>query len=765
MGGIYWETPTCWAFGPTAQVEALTNLYYNEHIDADLSEQYIVCKEPAGVSHGWYYSKALDHFKNEGVPDESCLSYSASVSNCDDLCENPNERIRITSYNSISNNETSIRQNLMDQPLTVGGIPYTWYNGNTESHCMLLIGWGVIDEDTPSIIGAPAVPVDNSWYGTTYWIYKNSYGLNDGYNGFLYILHSQGTKPRSLTRVNIPIFSLNKTDSDINCNDNDGDGYYYWGVGAKPAHCPSCPDEPDGDDSNPGLGPLTSNGQCTIINSYTSTFEDGWNNWIQVNDDDSDWWRHAGEPNNSNSSHYHLGPQQASEGDYYIYIDGTIIGNVPMKSSIIESPPINLSNCCAGVIDFDYYQAACLWGNPDKSEIKLQVSYDNGDTWEDYWNVINHQDTVWHHATIPFSREVNKIRSVGTIGLYAASVVALDNISIKPWLFSNDTCIIDHNVEWQKDVRGLNSVLIIEKEGILTIKNTDVSIHHDAHVVINPGGRLILDGAKLTNSCSGELWPGIQVWGDKSTHQYAVNGSFGQGYLELKNGAAIENAECAVELWRPGHWGTTGGIVHVTDAVFRNNHRSVHALHYKNSHPVSGKETGYNATFTRCQFTVDGDYPGDGDHVFHKHVDLDHVRGLKFRACDLSVAAPSDNISYWTSGIAGYEAGFSVSGLCENNSIPPCPSYDNSTFSGFFTAVSAVNDGTRTPPAITVTHSSFNNNDFGVYVSNLGNVSVPFLASALGAYHAFFLLCSLVALLQSVSQNPSVSWRLSFALS
>lgn len=266
--------------------------------------------------------------------------------------------------------------------------------------------------------------------------------------------------------------------------------------------------------------------------------------------------------------------------------------------------------------------------------------------------------------------------------------------------------VISNEQIWDFDMK-LYQDLIIENGAVLTL-TCHLVMHPDAKIIVKPGGKLIIDGATVgTDLFENNLWPGIEVWGDKSTHQYAVNGSYRQGYMELKNGATIENAVCALNLWRPGHWNTTGGIVHATDAVFRNNHRSVHALHYRNSHPVSGKETDYNATFTRCQFTVDGNYLGDGDHVFHKHADLDHVRGFKFRACDFSVAGPSGNISYWTSGIAGYEAGFSVSGLCENSNIHPCPSYDNSTFSGFLSAVSAVNDGTRTPPTITLTHSSF----------------------------------------------------------
>lgn len=267
--------------------------------------------------------------------------------------------------------------------------------------------------------------------------------------------------------------------------------------------------------------------------------------------------------------------------------------------------------------------------------------------------------------------------------------------------------------------------VIVENGGVLTIENT-VFMGEYTKIIVKPGGKLVLDYRAVLTGLCGSMWQGIEVWGNKNAHQYEVNASYQQGYVELKNGATIENAVCALELWRPDYWSTTGGIVHAEDAVFRNNQRSVHALYYKNQNYINGKETDYNAWFKRCRFIVDDGYLGDEDHVFHKHVDLDHVRGLKFQACDFSVTGSSDNISYWTSGIAGYEAGFSVSGQCENNNIYPCPSYDNSTFSGFLSAISALNDGTRTPPTITVTHSSFSNNDFGIYVNNLSNVSVRF---------------------------------------
>lgn len=264
--------------------------------------------------------------------------------------------------------------------------------------------------------------------------------------------------------------------------------------------------------------------------------------------------------------------------------------------------------------------------------------------------------------------------------------------------------------------------VIVEDGGVLTVENT-VFMGESTKIIVKPGGKLVLGYRAVLTGLCGSMWQGIEVWGDNSTHQYAVNGHYGQGYVELKNGATIENAVCALELWRPDYWSSTGGIVHATDAVFRNNAKAVHALYYKNHHPVNGKETDYNANFTRCQFVVDNNFLGDEDHVFYKHVDLNHVRGFKFRACEFSVSAPSDNISYWTSGIAANEAGFSVSGLC-NSLVNPCTTYDQSIFLGFFTAINAVSSGSKSAPAITVTHSRFADNDFGVYMCKLSHATI-----------------------------------------
>ncbi|MBQ3594647.1 MAG: S8 family serine peptidase, partial [Bacteroidales bacterium] len=150
---------------------------------------------------------------------------------------------------------------------------------------------------------------------------------------------------------------------------------------------------------------------------------------------------------------------------------------------------------------------------------------------------------------------------------------------------------------------------VIEKDVTLTITG-DVYCSDMASIKIKPGGKLIIDGGLLTSVCYTKKWQGIEVWGVDTLHQFIVDGRYQQGYLELKNGATIENAICAVELWQPGNYHSEGGIIHATDAVFRNNAKAVHAINYTNYVPTNGNGSSYNSWFKNCEFIVDSDYIG-----------------------------------------------------------------------------------------------------------------------------------------------------------
>ena len=147
-------------------------------------------------------------------------------------------------------------------------------------HAMSLIGYKEIvagDEVYTSMYSKIIIPPNDSRIGQTAWLFKNSWGTGWGSQGFGHILLSDISDIDWTHVILTPITSPNHSNANIVCEDRDGDGYYYWGIGPKPATCPcDAPDEPDGDDSDPYLGPMDEFGNCisipyseTIITSQT----------------------------------------------------------------------------------------------------------------------------------------------------------------------------------------------------------------------------------------------------------------------------------------------------------------------------------------------------------------------------------------------------------------------------------------------------------------------------------------------------------------
>jgi len=278
---------------------------------------------------------------------------------------------------------------------------------------------------------------------------------------------------------------------------------------------------------------------------------------------------------------------------------------------------------------------------------------------------------------------------------------------------------VDSNQSWKVPMR-IDRNVVVAAGAILTIENNAV-IHFvpGAKLIIEPGGKLILNGGTLTNACD-SLWGGIEVWGDRNAHQYPdINGDFIQGVVELKNGAVVENAISAVELWKPDDYSSTGGIIHASNATFRNNTKSVHALHF--THIYIGRELSYNSHFTNCTFEITADYQGEAQ--FYKHIDLNQVNGIKFSGCDFSLEESANNVSFWNSGIAAYDAGFRAEARCTSN-IEPCSEWDSITFNGFYRGIDASNIGSSN--TFSVSRAQFINNTTGIHAAGVNNFSVLF---------------------------------------
>jgi len=265
---------SCWIFSAVGTVEAYVNLYYNQLLNLDLSEQEILsCNGLTNCSHGLTAGSALAYMEYWGVVDETCFGYAASDLPCNDKCMFPDEKINISSYSTIGYNPTSndLKKNIIKTPLT-----FAIHNDYVQ-HLMGLVGFKTIQlGDSICIItnsGQSWVKITsgNPLIGSNAWIIKNSYGPSWGENGFCYMVVNW-SDVKQLYSISGDITSLNYTNNDIVCEDRDGDGYYYWGIGPKPATCPCwVPDEPDGDDSDPNLGPIDEFGNCRPLTSITTS--------------------------------------------------------------------------------------------------------------------------------------------------------------------------------------------------------------------------------------------------------------------------------------------------------------------------------------------------------------------------------------------------------------------------------------------------------------------------------------------------------------
>ena len=286
---------------------------------------------------------------------------------------------------------------------------------------------------------------------------------------------------------------------------------------------------------------------------------------------------------------------------------------------------------------------------------------------------------------------------------------------------SPSTVHFTQNTTLNNDNHYLVLDAIVEENVTLTITGT-VFCSDLASIKVKPGGRLVIDGGVLTSACQESKWQGIQVWGIDSLHQHLSNGKYLQGVLELKNGATIENAVCAVDLWNPLDEHSEGGIVWAENATFRNNAKAIRALNYSNYTPNSGLESQNASWFRNCSFIIDSDYIGN--NTFYNHVELNNVDGIKFYACSFSADNSASQLASSISAIYASSAGFTVTSECSSPGFP-CPE-DNliySNFNGFDNAIHVTNNG-GSVRTFSVSGSEFWNNERGIYATNTGYATI-----------------------------------------
>lgn len=263
-------TSYCTAFAALACSESLIKLYYNNpSLEVDLSEQEVAsCSDtiPHYMGDNLSLGCVFDYLHEHSVCDEDSyplVTDSEVVLSCNSGNITPNEWFQMGSEESVGIRLWDIKSALIaNGPLFSG-----WQKNLRIGHAMALVGYGKLHEGDPVWIYVPSSniaqgyqTVPQAYVGSTYWIFKNSYGPSAGINGYYYLIFDDmiGTNSNiyisymaNAYSIGLPIASLNYTDNDIVVEDADGDGYYNWGLGSKPASCPSwIPDDPDRDDSD-----------------------------------------------------------------------------------------------------------------------------------------------------------------------------------------------------------------------------------------------------------------------------------------------------------------------------------------------------------------------------------------------------------------------------------------------------------------------------------------------------------------------------------
>ncbi len=417
-------------------------------------------------------------------------------------------------------------------------------------------------------------------------------------------------------------------------------------------------------------------------------------------------YRHA-------NSNYFQGYQSHPSGATDSKIDLVAPGEHIYTTSNVEDEYINIKGTTPSASMVAATVGLMLSVNPDLSyeqieEILHETAEKIGK--DDYYNYVN----GWNENT-----------GYGRLNTHRAVCAALEKL---------DDMIVITSGTWDEPVYSLNTIKV-QDNSTLIIEST-VYMGPEAKFIIEPGSEVILDGGKLTNypycGYDGDMWLGVEVWGDVEESQYVCQGSQKQGKITIENGGIIENAEIGILVGARDGEGDyldskAGGIVRVPNsedlespgAEFINNKYGIYFWTYDNFQPDYQDDCGYvrdawNSSYLyNCKFDVNTNYLGSiWDYA---HIYFINVEGVKVQGCDFEY---NKTITPKGHGINSLGAGYQVTAI-DDAGVP----YDKCTFKNFTKAINSSTAGTK---AVTVKNCYFDNNSLGIVLNDVNFASILF---------------------------------------
>lgn len=261
---------------------------------------------------------------------------------------------------------------------------------------------------------------------------------------------------------------------------------------------------------------------------------------------------------------------------------------------------------------------------------------------------------------------------------------------------------------WDFDIRMYNPILVKAGNTLIIKCRVLMSPGHD--IMVEPGGKLIIDGGTVTSAYpETHFWKGVVLMGNNSVAQSYNPGTgmyANHGYVVVRNGGKIEYAETGVA--------TQSGVIAADGGFFSNNQIGVNM-----GGPYAFTQ---NSTFYNSVFILDSRLPGGATSL--ELLKGWQNKGTVISGCRFQFVQNPGTQSTKPMGINAQDYGFTVRETCNNPLISPCPVGDinRTQFVNLLSGIRAL--GGVNGNTYSVNWGGFYDCNIGVESSNVNNFSV-----------------------------------------